>query len=745
MATRKKIMILAGSAALVLIPLFVFIARNDFPIENVFSYDASRVIYDTNGNVLNVRLSDSDEWCVPISLDKMGRWTSKAAVSIEDKRFYDHCGVDFLAILRSAYYNLRSRRIVSGASTITSQLIRISYPRERTYRAKVIEFISAVKLEFYASKEEILEIYLNRAPFGGNIRGVEAASRIYFDKSAKDLSLAESTLLISLLKSPSRLRPDRFPDRAREARDEKLLFLAERNIITDENMRISMRERVSTKRYRMPRNASMASMHIEKASGEERSIRSTIDVSLQLMLEKKLQEAIRLFPQKITAAGIILDNKTGGVLAYVGNSRHGTPIEGSQVDCGNAPRSPGSTLKPFVYAIAFESGKLTPNSLLADTPISFAGDAPRNFDLVYRGPVSARNALASSLNAPAARVLRMVGYGRALSRLNLIGFRHISKESSHYADSLILGGCEVTLVELSNAYRALSNSGTHSTIVWRKGDGVMTREAFTPEASFLTTDILRDERRLIPLYQDIFGEQNRKIAFKTGTSYALRDAWSIGYSEKYTVGVWIGSPSGKSDSLLVGLKTAAPAMLEIFKAAEPVANVSNEIPDGIYKRDVCALSGAVPSRYCPHVVKGYYIRDVTNVEVCKMHKKNGSEVEVVWPHELNAWVQTHKYERSSFSGVKIIQPVRSSKFILQNKNQKERIMLKAEGARRYHWYLDGKYVGSDKGDGLFADVGAGSHRLNVLAEEKNDSISFRVITASEIRAELADHFGKILE
>jgi penicillin-binding protein 1C len=730
---------------LILLALSVYIAKGDLPIENVSRYGVSRVIYDTDGNILNVRLSDSEEWCIPIPLDKMGRWTSKAAISIEDKRFYSHCGVDFIAALRAGFYNLRPGGVFSGASTITSQLIRISYPRERTYRTKIVEFLSAIKLELYLSKEEILELYLNRAPFGSNIRGIEAASRIYFNKSANDLSLAESTLLISLLKSPSRLRPDRFPDRAERARNSKLLFLAARGTIPDENASISLRERVQPRRYKMPRNASMAAMHIEKVSGGERVVKSTIDASLQLMLEKRLQEAILGFPPKITSAGVILENKTGRVLAYVGNSKHGTSSEGSQVDCGDAPRSPGSTLKPFIYTIAFESGKLTPNSLLADTPISFGGDTPRNFDLLYRGPVNARNALSSSLNVPAVRVLRSVGYDRALSRLNLIGFRYISKGSSYYTDSLILGGCEATLIELSNAYRTLSNSGTHSGVVWREGDAVMTQEVFTPEASFLTSDILCDERRLIPLYQDIFGDQNRRIAFKTGTSYGLRDAWSIGYSEKYTVGVWIGSPSGRSDSLLVGLKSAAPAMLEIFKQAEPRADISRRIPEGIYRRDVCALSGAVPSKYCPHTVKGYYIRDVTDIEICKMHKANGSEIEIIWPHELNAWAQTHAYKKTSVSQVKIIQPARSSNFILQNEGQKERIMLKAEGANQYHWYLDGKYAGFDRGDGLFIDAGAGSHKVNVLAEERNDSVSFKVVTTEELRDRFTDRMGRILE
>jgi penicillin-binding protein 1C len=250
---------------------------------------------------------------------------------------------------------------------------------------------------------------------------------------------------------------------------------------------------------------------------------------------------------------------------------------------------------------------------------------------------------------------------------------------------------------------------------------------------------------LIPLYQEIFGGQNRRISFKTGTSYGLRDAWSIGYSEKYTVGVWVGSPSGRSDSLLVGLKSTAPVMLEIFKQAEPTADISNRIPEGGYKRDVCALSGAVPTKHCPHIVEGYYIRDVTNIEICKMHRANGSEIEIAWPHELNAWAQMHAYKKSSISQVKIIEPMRSSRFILQGENQKERIMLKAEGANQYHWYLDGKYAGFDRGDGLFVDAGAGSHKVNVLAEERNDSISFKVVTTKELRDEFTDRQGKILE
>jgi penicillin-binding protein 1C len=728
-----------------LICSLIFLIAVDFPSGfsslDVTSFDRSAMVLDADGKILNVYLSKSDELCLPISLDKMGRWTSEVATTLEDKRFYEHGGVDILAIARAFWSNITSGRRVSGASTITSQLVRISIPRERTIYNKILEFWSAVRLEAVLSKDEILELYLNRAPFGGNIRGIEAASNAYFNKNAESLSLGESVILISLLRSPSRFRPDRYPDRARDIRNDKLDYLLEKGLISSKDVSLAKSEILPARRYPIQSNASMAIKHAIKQSQDEFVIESAIDSRLQLLLEKNITDAIDDFPLNITGAGIIVENSSGYVRAYVGNSRHGTSLPEAQVDCGAARRSPGSTLKPFIYAASFEKGLLTPASLIADTPIAFRGSAPRNFDMSYRGPVSARNALANSLNAPAVRVLRMVGYAGAKAILNRFGFSHINKEPLHYTDSLILGGCEVTLIELAAAYRALAQGGSYSPLRWAKDAALETKEVLSSEASYITTDILQDQGRVMPIYQEIFRENNRRIAFKTGTSYGMKDAWTAGYSNNYTVVIWIGSPTGLGHQRLVGLQAASPVMLKIIRELWNDFEKIPARPSGIYVRTVCSLSGDLPNKYCPQTETDLAIKNVSRVKLCSLHRNIDGKTYVAWPPELSNWMQPYEETATTVKNIKIIRPSPGHAVILQKSDGVERIFLSAEGDYPQYWYLDGKFVGvCENTEGIFTDVSSGIHKVSVLSGETSDTVSFEVKTPHEIRKD-SIHWG----
>jgi penicillin-binding protein 1C len=741
---KRFTLVFAGFGLIILLLLIYLYAHDEFSERRIREYDISRVINDRYGNMLNVHLSNEDEWCIPVSLDRMGLWTARVVVALEDGRFFKHSGVDLIAIGRALASNLTSGRIISGASTITSQIIRISHPRQRTILTKSFEFISALKLERIMTKDEILELYLNRAPFGGNIRGVEAAARVYFNKNASSLSLAESTLLIALLKSPSRLRPDRFPERAKTERNRKLDYLLSKNIISPEMQRVAVLEDVRKARYPIARRASMASAQVIREAKGVQLIHSTIDSNFQLALERNIYNALTSYANKITAAGIILDNASGEVLAYVGNARHGASIPGSQVDCGNSPRSPGSTLKPFAYAIAFEKGLLTPSSLLADTPISFRGSPPRNFNRSYRGPVSARVALASSLNVPAVRILRTLGYPQTLSRLKQLGFSGINENSFHYADSLILGGCEVTLIELANAYRTLANLGKYSELSWLANQHKEHIRIYSAESAYITGDILYDERRLTPLYREIFKKENHHIAFKTGTSHGLWDAWSVGFSKKYTVCIWLGVPSGEGNASLVGMIAAAPIMLGLFRELDSETIESGELPNDVYKREVCALSGAVPNKYCPTKTEDLYIRDVSKTELCKLHSIESLNGIISWPKDLELWMRFHDVASGLNPKVKILRPVHGSKIILHD-DSAQRINFEAEGAREYFWYLDGKYLGTDTGRGIFASIKEGEHRITVLAGNESDSVSFKLISRNELIKQSIKPRGIILD
>lgn len=693
------------------------------PLEQVTRYDASDIVLDRGGMFLNASLSAGGEWCIPVSLDRMGKWTSPVVVSIEDKRFYGHGGVDLLAVLRAGFYNLRSGKIVSGASTITTQLIRISYPRPRTFHTKLLEFWAAIRIESKLGKDEILELYLNKAPFGGNVRGVEAAARIYFNKDAASLSLAESTLLISLLRSPSFLRPDRHVERTRSARDKNLTRLWERDIITREQMEFGMVEPIPERRHPMPRLAAMASRHVRQASAGEIIHRSTLDSRSQTLLEESLRRALAPDGPMVTAAGAILENESGAVLAYVGNARHGMPYSGAQVDCGASPRSPGSTLKPFVYAAAFDRGLLTPASLLADTPLAFRGASPRNYDLSYRGPVSARFALAQSLNAPAVRVLRMLGYADVAKFFRDLGFSYIDKGGSHYADSLILGGCEVSLLQLAEAYAGLSGAPA---LRWLAGGELGRSHAISPAACWLVTDILADAKRLPILFRDLADRRNLRIAFKTGTSHGMRDAWCAGYTPEYTVVIWFGRSDGGADSTLVGLEKASPVLFELLSSLPNTGGRFRSTPESIYKRNVCALSGMLPGRYCPRQTQDEAIRDVSSMALCTLHRIENGQGVVDWPAELSHWMQMSGRVTAAVSTIHITEP-RPGRRYLTSGSETVRVRFAAEGGLPHYWYLDGSYVGQDiDGSGFFYDVPLGRHKLTVLSAEESETAHFEV-------------------
>jgi penicillin-binding protein 1C len=487
----------------------------------------------------------------------------------------------------------------------------------------------------------------------------------------------------------------------------------------------------------MQNDASMAVMHVKQYLPDAMVLRSSIDRNYQILLEKNISDVLINYPDDITAAGIIVENSTGAVRAYVGNSRHGTPLRNAQVDCGAAPRSPGSALKPFIYAAAFESGKLTPASLLADTPLAFRGSAPRNFDMSYRGPVTARNALASSLNAPAVRVLRMVGYSNAKAVLNHFGFNLISENPLHYTDSLMLGGCEVTLLQLAAAYRALASEGSHMELRWNENLPALSKRVISPEAAYIVTDILQDQKRLIPIYQEIFQEMNMRVAFKTGTSYGFRDAWCIGYTKNYTVGIWVGSPPGNGDSDLVGIRAATPIMLKVTREIWNDTETPFVRPRGIYIRNVCSLSGALPTKDCPQTIKDLAIRNVSSTHLCSLHKKLDGRLYIAWPSEFSNWIVNYENIFTTQDKVKIIRPASGHIVILQNNEKPERIFLSAEGGAPQYWYLDGKFIGiSRDGKGLFADVTRGRHRASVLSGESSDTVSFEVKSSAEIRERL---------
>lgn len=687
------------------------------PLDEVLLVAPSSTVTDRDGTVLWVGLNDKDQVCIPLSLDRMGRWLPTVLVEVEDRRFFSHRGVDWIGIARAVVQNVSSGRVVSGGSTLTSQLIRMTLPRERTFRAKALEFLQASALEGKTDKRSILEAYLNRAPFGGNLEGAVAGSLGWWRKQPSDLSLAEAAMLVAMLKGPTRYRPDLYPDRAKARRDMILTDLAKRGVITVSQRDLSMAEPI-------PRSISLPRDHFllvsQVLARSPKGGTSTMDRSIQESLIRKVSLGLRGMPRDVTASAIVVENATGAVRGYVGNGRFGDPTPWGWVDCAVALRSPGSALKPLVFAMAMDDGLLSPTSLMADTPLSMSGRAPRNFDLKYRGPVSMAQALAQSLNVPAVRALRMVGVERFLHRLRLLGFEGLKEDGAHYGDSLILGGCEVSPVEMARAYLALA-SWIYRPLAFLEPEIVPGVESpFSDESSYLVGSILTDRSRLSQATRRFLGENS--MAFKTGTSYGLRDAWAVGWNDSWTVVVWMGDPTGGPHQELVGLAASVPVLIDIMAS---LGGSMPSAPDGVGTRTVCSLSGLPPNSACPHRTEGQYILGVSPSESCPLHRWQGGRVVTVLPPELDQLSSSAE----TAEPLRITSPLEGTTYMLPPWGEIPKVPLLTEGSRgRLWWYVDGIFLGScNPTTPLFWGLSKGSHSIGVLDESgRSNSVEVRV-------------------
>ncbi len=711
-------------------------------VERVTHIEGSPALYDAEGQLFHLRLSPDSEWQVPIPLKDMGKWLPRVAVAVEDGRFYSHRGVDILALLRAIAQNLTSGHVVSGASTLTSQLIRLSISerepvpgsghltrRPRSPATKAREFVLALKLERVLSKDEILEHYLNRAPFGGNIRGVQAASLIYFGKQASQISPGEACLLIGMLKGPTLYRPDTRPEAAKGRRDAIIRMMESKGVFTHNEAQRALLEGLPRRRTPPPFRAyHFAEQVMEGRTQTELSagLQTTLRLDIQSRLESILRQAARELPANITLAAGIVENRTASLVAWVGNARF--PL-GGWVDCGRAPRSPGSTLKPFAYLSAVEQGYLTASSLLADTSIAFSGRAPRNFDLQYRGAVTARVALSESLNAPAVRVLRMAGPDRVLRLLRDAGLSHLTQPASYYGDSLILGGCEVTLLEELEAFTALASLGEHRPLSLLRGPMPPKNRIASEAGCWLICDILNHKGPLALLTRGTLG-QKWQAALKTGTSYGLRDAWTAAWTPDFTTAVWVGAPEGESWPGLVGARAAAPVALRILRAVSPHSSWYGR-PGGLVLRQVCTLSGRTPTAACPTTQLDWALDGVTRTTPCPLHTIKQGRSTILWPSELGAVAPPSGSLSPRRGSLTITSPIAGATYITAPFDLQRKLPMRAEGAiDRVWWYLDGRYIGTSlPNETFFHPVSDGTHIIGATDREgRSTSTTVQVAT-----------------
>ncbi|MBF9235026.1 penicillin-binding protein 1C [Microvirga alba] len=531
------------------------------PLDLTMVESRSTVVLDRDGRLLRPFATPEGRWRLPIATSDVDPHYLAILKAYEDARFERHCGVDPLALLRAAAQWVRSGAVVSGGSTLTMQVARLLEPREdRNVSAKLRQMVRAVQLERRFSKDEILRLYLTLAPYGGNLEGARAASLSYFGREPKRLSFAEAALLVALPQSPEARRPDRSAHAAREARNRVLDRAHERGVLTAAEAETAKAEPVPVARRPFP----MLAAHAAEAALAERPSVSThrlaIDARLQANLERLARERIERLDAKLSLAILVIDNATGEVRAQVGSPDYMSRERAGAIDMTLALRSPGSALKPFIYALAFENGLAHPETLLDDRPSRYGAYQPENFDLAFQGTVTARKALQLSLNVPAVELLSELGPARLLSRLRQADVAIAMPKEAAPGLAVGLGGLGITLTDLTRLYAGLARGGDMPGLVRRVGESAAQapeRRIADPVAAWYVFDILRGAP---PPENALAG----RIAFKTGTSFGYRDAWAVGYDRQFTIGVWVGRPDGSAVPGLVGRLVAAPILFDAY-------------------------------------------------------------------------------------------------------------------------------------------------------------------------------------
>ncbi|MBM9518358.1 penicillin-binding protein 1C [Desulforhopalus vacuolatus] len=523
----------------------------------------SAQVVSSDGESLRIFTTADGRWRLKTDLQHLDPRFLHFLLACEDSRFYRHPGVDGMALLRAVGQLVTNGRVISGASTITMQTVRLLHPRPRTVASKVVEMVEALRLEQQLGREEILTLYLSLAPYGGNIEGIEAATRLYFNKSPQYLTPSEAALLIALPQSPESRRPDRFPERAKEARDRILQRLNEVGLLSAEESAVAAAVPVPTRRFPMPFLAPQLALRLHTAFPQQRFVRTTLDGPTERHLHSLAFRVSHELEPGLTFAVLVVENDSRRVIGYLGSGNFFTD---SQLDLTRAVRSPGSTLKPFIYGIAFERGLLHPESWIDDSPCRFGLYRPRNFDGRFHGEISVREALQRSLNVPAVAVLRRIGPLRFVARLAKAGV--LLRFQGEANLPLALGGGGATLEELVTLYADLADGGRIRPLRWledvipEKPSGENPR-LLSPLAAWYVDDILKD----MPFPP---GQQgSRDVRFKTGTSYGFRDAWAVGYNRYYTAGVWVGRPDGSFGRSGTGSSLAVPLLFNVFASLPP--------------------------------------------------------------------------------------------------------------------------------------------------------------------------------
>ena len=631
----------------------------------LFHVPYSTVVTDRNEELLGARIASDGQWRFPPRKTTPEK-IKQCLITFEDKHFYHHWGVNPLATGRALYQNLKNKRVVSGGSTLTMQTIRLARNKPRTLGEKVVEMIWATRLEFRASKEEILSMYVSHAPFGGNVVGLDAAAWRYFGHSAEDLSWAESAMLAVLPNAPAMIHLSKGRKTLLSKRNRLLKQLLEEEIIDASTYELAVSEPLPDEPHPLPQIAP----HLVSRFYQERNglyTRSTIDRGIQSHIESLAERWSNEFNRSDirNLAILVIDIPTNQVVAYCGNVHFDRKQGGSQVDVIQAPRSTGSILKPFLYNAMLQEGSLLPKMLLPDVPVNINGFTPQNFSMQFEGAVPASEALARSLNIPAVTMLQRYGVPKFHHLLQQMEFKTINRTASHYGLSLILGGAEATLWDVTNAYaqmgRSLSSSPSPTVSQGKEAQILLetenteqinndTKQTSRNHKSNHNKQEKREQSNSSPLSVEEDSEETtsaktgaawltlsaltevnrpeeidwksipsmQTIAWKTGTSYGFRDAWAVGVTPRYTVGVWVGNATGEGKPGLVGAQTAGPVLFDIFSYLP--SSPWFERPTGVFvDAEICRQSGHLKGRFCEETDTVLILPAGLRTEACPYH------------------------------------------------------------------------------------------------------------------------------
>lgn len=718
----------------------------------------ARVVLDNQGKPLRAFADTSGVWRYPVTLSQVSPRYIEALLGYEDRHFWWHPGVNPVAMARGVWQWIYYGRAVSGGSTLTMQVARLIEPYHRSVPGKLRQMARALQLEWHYDKRTLLTVYLNRAPFGGNLEGVQAASFAYLGKSAAKLTHAEAALLAVLPQAPSRYRPDRHPERARAARDKVMQRLVRQGAWPASVWEQGRIEPVLARGHFTPMEAPLFA-RLAANSQPGALVHTTIDGNLQRWLEDRVESYIRRFPEQTSAALLLVDNQTMAVRAYVGSAEYGNLRRHGYLDMVQAIRSPGSTLKPFIYGLALDAGLVHSASLLADAPRLGSDYRPANFTGAFQGPVTLTQALQQSLNVPAVQVLEALGSDSFVNRLDNAGVRLALSDRPNPA--IALGAAGIRLEQLVALYSALSRQGQVAMPVWLAGQQAVSRPLLSPGAAWIIWQILSAQGRADqPFTSEATGRVNR-LAWKTGTSYGYRDSWALGVSGRWTIGVWLGRPDGTPLPGFYGQSAAIPLLLSVYSRLGDTSPLLAQ-PNTVSEAHICWPLGrrasATLTETClqqqsawllderdpptlpdpmdwPSPLRKVALTAQGKPTLARCRDADSFAWRALWPLSLEPWRPPSERRRALLAsgcegeqrGTDQQAPIRIVALGEGNLIRSQRYRLQPRvlgGIGKAHWFLNGERLRWDGDQVLSA---AGRYQLVVVDEAGNsDRIEFRL-------------------